>query len=233
MYIVTGASDNHFRSLLQFLQSIPPAQIPYTYVWDLGLSEEHLNSLQSLFPAARLRRFPFAEYPVYFNIKEAAGQYAWKPVAVWRTALELSNEGCGGVLLWCDAGNRIVGALGSIAYVIASQGVYSPLSAGTVKQWTHPGCLAFFSIQEGDAMLDMSPRNGAIVGFDLDNARAWQLLETWVTLAQWQECIAPAGSDRTNHRQDQAVFTILYYRYTDMNSLRDTNISLLTHQDCD
>jgi hypothetical protein len=233
MYIVTGSSDNHFRSLLQFLQSIPTAQLPLTYVWDLGLTQENLHSLQSSFPSVSLRRFPFAEYSTYFNIDVAAGQYAWKPVAIWRTALELTQDGHGGCLLWCDAGNRIVGDLGSIAYVIASQGIYSPISSGTVKQWTHSGCLNFLDVKDGDTMLGMPPRNGAIVGFDLDKAEVWNLLETWATLAQQEECIAPVGSSRTNHRQDQAVFTILYYRYTGMHSLRDTYVSMATHQDCD
>jgi hypothetical protein len=32
-------------------------------------------------------------------------------------------------------------------------------------------------------------------------------------LACIKECIAPHGSSRENHRQDQAVFTVLYYNY--------------------
>ncbi len=232
MHIITGASDNHFRSLLQFLHSLPPPELPNTFVWDLGLSVENLHSLQSLHPSLRLRRFPYAEYPAYFDIREAAGQYAWKPVAIWRTALELQGDS-NGPLLWCDAGNRLVGPLESMSRVIKSQGVYSPISAGTVRQWTHPGCLAYFDVQQNDPMLEARPRNGAIIGFDTDNANAWNMLEMWASLAQKEECIAPAGSSRENHRQDQAVFTILYYRYTGMKSLEDGYVSMRIHQDCD
>ena len=227
MYIVTGASDNHFQSLLQFLHSLPPSQYPNTFVWDLGLSEENRIILQSSFPSLRLRRFPYDCYPAYFNITVAAGEYAWKPVAIWLTALEVQ----GGTLLWCDAGN-IVQSLDPLVTVIRAQGVYTPISAGTVQRWTHPACLAFFQIKEGDELLGMSPRNGAIVGFDLDNARAWALLEEWAAFAQRRECIAPIGSNRENHRQDQAVLTILYYRYTGGELLESRSL-LLTHQDCD
>ncbi len=228
MYIVTGASDNHFQSLLQFLHSLPPSQLPNTFVWDLGLSQRNRDILQSIaLRPLRLRAFPYEEYPAYFNIQVAAGEYAWKPVAIWRTALEVQS----GILLWCDAGNRCM-SLDPLETVIRAQGVYTPISAGTVQKWTHPGCLAFFQIKERDPLMELSPRNGAIVGFDLAQARAWALLEEWASLAQRQDCIAPPGSSRENHRQDQAVLTILYYRYTGGDML-ETRSLMQTHQDCD
>ncbi len=229
MYIVTGASNNHFRSLCQFLHSVPDAQREQTYVWNLGLTVENLDFLQKTFPTLRKREFPYSEYPAFFNIEVEAGQYAWKPVAIWLTALEVSE----GVLLWCDAGNRIMGSLLDIQVVIEEQGVYSPISAGTVRKWTHPLCLAWFGLEHTDPMLSLSPRNGAIIGFHLNHAGAWQLLETWAKLAQEKDCIAPVGSSRENHRQDQAVFTILYYQFTKNHVLETAPMCLLTHQDCD
>jgi hypothetical protein len=229
MYIVTGASDNHFASLMQFLRSLSPQQHADTFVWNFGLSNKNQRILQTSLPALRLRRFPYENYPSWFDIRVNAGEYAWKPVAIYLTALEVGE----GVLLWCDAGNRLVGPPMDIEAVIRKQSVYSPISVGTVGKWTHPGCLAWFGLDSSDPVLDKLPRNGAILGFDLGNGSAWQLLEEWAHLAQQKDCIAPAGSSRDNHRQDQAVFTILYYRYTNNKSLHETNISLLTHQDCD
>ncbi len=229
MHIVTGASNNHFRSLCQFLHSVPTAQRERIYVWNLGLTVENLDFLQKTFPSVKLRHFSFSEYPAFFNIDVDAGQYAWKPVAIWLTALEVGE----GALLWCDAGNRIVGSLLDIQAVIEEQGVYSPISAGTVRKWTHPLCLAWFGLADTDPMLSLSPRNGAIIGFHLNQGAAWQLLETWAKLAQEKDCIAPEGSSRENHRQDQAVFTILYYRFTKNHPLQTAPIGLLTHQDCD
>ncbi len=231
MHIVTGASQNHFKSLCQFLNSLQTAQLANTHVWDFGISAESLAHLEVSFKnkGIRIHRFPFEEYPDYFAIEKEAGHYAWKPVAIYLTALEVRE----GVLLWCDAGNRRDGPLENARIVIRSQGVYSPISAGTMRTWTHPGCLAWFGIGEEDPVLRLPPRNGAIVGFDLGNVRAWQLLETWAELAQQKDCIAPAGSSRANHRQDQAVLSVLYYRFTKNKSLASTNICLITHQDCD
>ena len=226
MWIVTGASENHAKSLLQFLHSIPNPYQSQTYVWDLGLSETTLRQIQTKF-SMQIRQFPFEQYPPYFNIGVAAGEYAWKPVLLWKTAQELGK----GQMLWCDAGNRFTGSLESLRKVIQRQGVYSPISAGTIQQWTHPLCLSYLKVDEW--MLGMSPRNGAIVGFDLEQGWAWNLLEEWSSLAQIQDCIAPLGSDRSNHRQDQAVLSILYYRATQGRSLESAYVSLQTHQDCD
>lgn len=227
MWIATGASENHARSLIQFLHSIPAQNHSHTYMWDLGLSKDTLEQIRSTFPTAQIRRFPFEDYPAYFDIQRNAGEYAWKPVLLWLTAQEIQE----GVLLWCDAGNRFVGSLEPLETTIQHQGIYSPISAGTIEKWTHPLCLAYLEVKRG--MLGMPPRNGAIVGFDLNQGRAWNVLEEWCELAQIKECIAPPGSDRSNHRQDQAVFSILYYRYTQGTLLENNYISLQIHQDCD
>ncbi len=227
MWIATGASENHARSLIQFLHSIPIQNRTQIYMWDLGLSRQTLETIRTQFPTIQIRRFPFEDYPPYFDIQRNAGEYAWKPVLLWRTAQEIQE----GVLLWCDAGNRFVGSLEPLRITIQSQGIYSPISSGTVEKWTHPQCLAYLGVER--EMLGMPPRNGAIVGFDLSQGRAWNVLEEWSQLAQIQHCIAPRGSDRSNHRQDQAVFSILYYRYTQGAMLENHYISLQIHQDCD
>jgi hypothetical protein len=227
MWIATGASENHARSLLQFLHSIPVQNRTQVYMWDLGLSKQTLETIQTQFPTVRLRRFPFEDYPPYFDIQRNAGEYAWKPVLLWRTAQEIQE----GVLLWCDAGNRFVGPLEPLRTTIQSQGIYSPISSGTIEKWTHPQCLAYLEVER--EMLGMPPRNGAIVGFDLSQGQAWNILEEWSQLAQIQHCIAPPGSNRSNHRQDQAVFSILYYRYTHGTMLENNYVSLQIHQDCD
>jgi len=51
--------------------------------------------------------------------------------------------------------------------------------------------------------------HGAIVGFDLSKEPARKVLATWLDCALHRECIAPVGSHRGNHRQDQAALTLL------------------------
>lgn len=200
-------------------------------MWDLGLNETNQQRLVAEFPATLKRRFPFETYPLYFNIQVAAGEYAWKPVAIARVAEEIQDERP--ILLWCDAGNRQMRTFDRIEAAIRTQGVYTPISWGTVKKWTHPACLDYMGVKTGDSVLELWPRNGAIVGFDLSNVAAVAILEEWSRLAQIQECIAPAGSNRVNHRQDQAVLTLLYYRYTHGQQLENSDLNMATHQDCD
>jgi hypothetical protein len=56
-------------------------------------------------------------------------------------------------------------------------------------------------------------RNGACIGFNLNKKNAKNLLEDFYKYSHIKDCIYPNGSSRENHRHDQSVFTILYYKY--------------------
>jgi len=51
------------------------------------------------------------------------------------------------------------------------------------------------------------------VNYDIDWCK--DFVEEWMKYALLKEYICPDGSDRTNHRQDQAILSILYYKYWD------------------
>jgi hypothetical protein len=211
-----------------FLHTLKPVENRIAvYVWDFGLDVGSRGQLQYILLNTTVRVFEYTKYPAYFNIHEAAGEYAWKPAAIWETALEVR----GGPVLWCDAGNRLNGPLDPLIQTIVSQGIYTPISAGTVGKWTHPQTLQYMNVP--DQMLEMPARNGAIVGFNLSNIHAWEVLAEWYRLANIRQCIAPEGSNRSNHRQDQAVLTALYYAFTQGKELHNSYISLKTHCDID
>jgi hypothetical protein len=226
--IITGASQNHFKSLVAFLESLKCIEdLVSVYIWDFGLDIGSRGQLETILINSTLRIFNYSKYPAYFNINIAAGEYAWKPAAIWETALEVRY----GPILWCDAGNRLDGPIQPLIDSILSQGIYSPISAGTIQKWTFSQTLQYMNVP--DRLLGMPARNGAIIGFDLSNIRAFQILAEWYRLANIRECIAPEGSNRLNHRQDQAVLTILYYEYTQGKELLNHYISLKTHCDID
>jgi hypothetical protein len=54
--------------------------------------------------------------------------------------------------------------------------------------------------------------NGACIAFDMRSTVGVQLVKEWADCAMVRECIAPEGSSRANHRQDQSLLTILAYR---------------------
>lgn len=47
------------------------------------------------------------------------------------------------------------------------------------------------------------------MGFDTSQPAAQSLLDAWLDCALHLQCIAPAGSHRGNHRQDQAALSLL------------------------
>lgn len=174
-------------------------------VYDLGMTESEIEEIERRF-SLTVQRFDYSSYPDFMNVKVAAGQYAWKP-----QILKEASSGRSGVLCWMDAGNLIERPLKGLVREANRAGYYSPYSSGTVRDWTHPKMLAYFGLP-GDWMATARNLNGACVAFDLDSALGVQLLDSWASAAQVEVCIAPQGSNRTNHRQDQALLTVLAYR---------------------
>ncbi len=204
--IVTGADVTHGESLINLLTSLrehePDADV---HIWDLGLDESQIATIHRLYPKYQIRELDFDAYPDYMDIRMQAGQYAWKPVIISETAI-----GKNGIILWLDAGDVITGRLKWIRTLSNYLGFYSPYSSGRIADWTHHGTLNYLNCH-GEAILDHN-LNGSIVSFDLRNPIAKNLLEKWTTCALNRDCIAPIGSNRSNHRQDQAALSVLSYQ---------------------
>lgn len=229
LHLVTGADFSHSVALENLLVSIrrfePKATVT---VWDLGLLVEQRNRLSSEFPLYTFRDFNFGLYPDHVNIRKDAGQYSWKPIAV-----SLSVDSRAPLTLWLDAGNIITSPLKLVRRILVKRGFFSPYSSGTIADWTHKGSLSFLGASEA---IGQEPNcNGAVVGFDIRNIQAADLLIKWTNCAMDKDCIAPGGSNRLNHRQDQAVLSVLA-SMNEINALRAERImrkplGILIHQD--
>ena len=227
--IITGASENHSKSLKQFLGTLQNIVIPYQcYVYDLGLNEETFFSLKQLYPDLIYKKFDYSKYPEYFNIHINSGEYAWKPVIIEEVSKEVE-----GVILWCDSGNKIMSSLENLYTIIENQGIYSPTSSGDIRKWTHPSTLDYFDFNKSSIFLNYENRNGAALGFDTRKEDVKKFIIKFSNLAQDKACISPEGSNRTNHRQDQAVFTVLYYQYFGEKITENKYLSFSIHNDID
>jgi hypothetical protein len=232
--IVSGASQNHFKTLCQFLRTLPNSKVNYNcYVYDLGLNADSFIFLKNEFPEFNYRVFNYSKYPEYYNINVNAGEYAWKPAIIKEVADEVKE----GVLLWMDSGTKILEDLTHLINTIKNQGVYSATSSGNVRPHplplTHPLTLKYFNIEEGNFMLDRPNRNASVLGFDLSSSSVISFVDKLAECASIKECIAPEGSSRENHRQDQTVFTILYYNYFGQKDTEDKYLSYSIHNDID
>lgn len=229
LHFVTGADSSHFHVMLGLLESVrkhePDATIS---VWDLGLTSQERQMLQSLQPGAILSKFDFDQYPSFFDIRKDAGGYAWKPTLF---AQEVAQQGR--LTIWMDAGDLITGRLDWIRRFTRAHGFYSVFSAGTIADWTFPTTRRRMDV---DAHLAQQPNLASgLVAVDPQRAAARKVIADWAALAMDQEVIAPVGSSKANHRQDQAVLTILAHKAGLFDrrafQMRTPPVHVLFHQD--
>lgn len=226
--LVTGADFTHGASLLQLVASVvrhePNSRL---YVYDLGLTPAQKNQVLEIAPNAMLRRFEFNRFPDWFNIRVEAGQYAWKPTIVGEVLKEAP-----GPVVWMDAGNIVRGRLNRLYGRVVRKGFYSPNSSGDLAKWTHELTLSYFGLDKRWAAGRRNV-NGACVAFDPSHARGRALAEEWARLALVREAIAPLGSSRVNHRQDQALLGVLAHRSGLISNRKEHRMKYETQQDID
>jgi hypothetical protein len=224
---VTGADSSHYKSLCQLLCSLLKYESKSKIlVYDLGLTNTEINYININFSAIELRSFDYSKYPKYLNIKINAGEYAWKPVIVNNVMNEFKCTVC-----WLDAGNVVIEPLLKLKIITKKLGFYSPYSCGKISDWTHPKTLNYLNASE--SILNYINLNGACVSVDYSNKKANKLINTWATYALIKECIAPEGSGRHNHRQDQAVLTVLAYQSGLGQKMIKDYLGFKIHQDMD
>jgi hypothetical protein len=231
--IVSGASSNHFDSLVSFLENLlkfNPMEIP-VFLYDIGLTAKEATWLREQYPWAELRRFKFDAHPAYFDINIAMGEYAWKPVIIKEMLDTVANK-----VLWLDSGDRLTrpSDLQHTFDRIEQSGFVTTQTSGTTQKWVHPGMHAYL---HSESMVQRTMCNGAIIGFDRTHSDIYtSVVVPWASCALQRDCIAPQGSSRQNHRQDQAALTVILYQSGhagpgDMCSLTKTESNIQTHQE--
>lgn len=112
--------------------------------------------------------------------------------------------------MWMDSGNLILQRLDSLYKYINQSGIYSNDSGGTILEWTHPKTLEYMNC---NCFLQNICKSAACIGLNTKIEWVKSFIDEFKKLALIKECIAPEGSNRLNHRQDQAIFNILFYKY--------------------
>ena len=185
--------------------------------YDLGLSDKERRSLPR-FAGVTHRRFDYAANPSFMNVHVNAGEYAWKPVIIAEVIERARAESPPADVLWADAG-CFFDHIETIGQRIAtSGGLWVRRSAGTMRQWTHPGMFAYLSV-DPEEYGGKPNADATLVGFMTGSGAAEQretvyreIVLKWRDCALAKACIAPEGSSRRNHRQDQAVLSFLVHR---------------------
>jgi hypothetical protein len=204
--VVTGADRTHYKSLCNLLRSLARWE-PHLrcIVYDLGYDEAQRKEFAAAFPTQEVRRFDYSKYPAYFNIRVNAGEFAWKPVIFSEVFEECRCSVC-----WFDAGNVLTGPLTRLRKAVQWKGFYSPFAKPNIADWTHPATLAYLKAEK--SIYQKTNLTGGCVAANYRSQKARMFVERWKGCALVKECIAPAGSNRFNHRQDMSVMSILAYQ---------------------
>ena len=215
MIVVTAASSNHAGPLRFLLESLRRLDARVE-CYDLGMTADDVRALPR-WRRLTLRSFNYAAYPPHLDVTVNAGEYAWKPVIVAEVVDGTRERGEFEDVLWSDAGSYFH-ALQPIADRIrASRGLWVRRSSGTMRQWTHPLTLAYLHA-DMQRFADRPNADATLIGFATGHPDAVvreriyrDVIAPWKTCALAKDCIAPQGSSRRNHRQDQAVLSYLVH----------------------
>lgn len=218
LILVGGSNFVYYEYALQSLNNImniisnenhKNVNILVTF-YDLGFKDEQLLNLKNIFNTIVFKKFNFDIYPEHLSLKKYYGSnctYAWKPVIFHEVCEEYKN-----VVYWFDTRSYYTDFT-NIINILKQHYIYSPTSSGTIQQWTHPVTLKYMGVD--NKYLNYEPRAAGILGINYTIEWCKELIAEWKNLALIKECICPESSDRSNHRQDQSVLSILYYRYNE------------------
>ncbi|RCH98248.1 hypothetical protein CU098_004051 [Rhizopus stolonifer] len=221
--IVTASSANHLCSLENFLYSLynlrselKVEEFPRIVVYNIGMNRTQLPVLDQLVENGLiddLETFDYFKYPRFWDVAISAGEYAWKTGIVHEASAKYTDTS-DGILVWLDAGNMVTPEfIRTIPNVIRKNGgFWSPRSSQNMAKWTHPGMYAYYNADPKQYASNPNC-NGAALGFDVHNQTIVDdIINPWFECGLDKNCIAPPGSSRINHRQDQAALTFLAYR---------------------
>ena len=202
---------------------------PRVVVYDLGLQGWQvaiLNSLKSAGIFTELRKFDYSKYPEFWNIKVNKGEYGWKVGILSEIVQDFP-----GIIVWLDSGSLMkTSFLRNIERLLVNDRcIASPTSSGSFFQWTHPGIYAYYGESKPEKFRHINNCSSGVLVFNTHTAM--ELLKKWLDCALHKDCIAPPGSSRKNHRQDQAALTYISAREGCFFSKTPAQFRVINHMD--
>jgi hypothetical protein len=227
---VTACNQRYFNNWLFVYNNIhklyPEADI---YFFDLGCDDpEYIKKLDKV----NYFYFDFSEYPDWFNVNnKSRGEWAWKSICIQRIRNLLIKSGKSDtVLFWSDSCNNFNEVNKNMEKYCRIHGLFSNTSSGSVQRWTVPKTIEAL---DGYKYIDYPMRNAAYMGFYIKLGWVNEFIDELVISCLNKDVIAPEGSDRSNHRQDQSVMTLLYYKYSEIYgfNINIVNAGVTYHND--
>ena len=229
--IITISDTHFFDALTNLLSSIQKYEPTIEVVIiDIGLTEKQLVFLKNNF-SYKIKKFNFDNFPIFFKDYDSDGKlgsYAWKAPALFNEFYKSEKN-----IIYLDAGCELRKSLNSLKFIILKNGFYSPESSNNIEYWTHPQTLKIMKANKN--LLRKRNFSSGIVGMAIDNEINQMIIEDWAKFSQIKDVIAPKGSSRKNHRQDQSILNILVHQNLKSYMIPRTHkiFGILKHQNKD
>lgn len=223
--LITGCSDNHFVSAVPAMYAMLNASATVNIAFiDYGLTPEQLKELASVFEYIHkvhlamnassiivYRKFNFRKAPTWMDIFncDTRGGYAWKVIGYMDLLFEWKAMGA-----WIDAGSLIYDGIDVELKYAKKEGMYTPVSPGTIAKWTHPDMINFVESLGMTRKVNLDETNCSSGHFFMDftNVTAVNtIFKPFLQCAYTMKCITPRGSSKKNHRQEQAGITLFLH----------------------
>ena len=206
---ITSADEQYSEPCIRLIENlINLDDLNEIVVIDLGLSEKTLEKIKNI-PRVNIEKFRFNNYPKFVSLKKLPdnklGNYSWKAIAIEQIMQNRKTN-----LIWIDSACIFNEKIKKIKKLILLNGVFFVKATGKIKDWTHPDTIEIMSAQK---FLNNNCVMSGIIGIKYENSFARNLISEWSRLSLNENCIAPNGSSRLNHRQDQSILQILVYKY--------------------
>ena len=223
--VVTAADGSHLGPLVCFLRAMASVEDVHLRVYNLGGLDapKHMALMRAAGSAFTLEQLEWPVLPAFAKPNHTRttesmrkGHYAWKVALI---AAEVARTANGECLVYLDAevepSARLLSRFCTLAS--ASGGMASPTSPGLLREWMHAGMPSWLErnvpSMHARATLAKSEQScdAGMLAFIGGTTTARWLASVWLGCAMVQSCIAPDGSSRGNHRQDQSALSLFVY----------------------
>lgn len=210
MIIITGSCFRHYFSLRQFQNHIQYFinNNDTVYLCNLGLTDKQWRFIKSR-PLKKKENFKYididlSKYPPHVKNLQS---YAFK-AACFKEIIIKNNFTEN--IIWLDSATIVYENVRTLDNIIEVNEIYSPYSAETIQKYCHHLTIERMLYSNG---LDKTMRAGGCIGIKLSSSVGKNFLDDFINYCLKKDVIIPAGSNKSNHRQDQSVLSILYWEY--------------------
>lgn len=204
MVIVTAADQTYFGGLINLIGSIhfwnPEVQV---MVYDLGLESRLCEEIGKWRNVTFVPGFLLRDLPSHCR---KLNVYAWKAFVI-QDALAQHET-----ILWLDAGTDLRSSILPIQLCIQQQGYFFVQGQDVdMTLRSHDACYDSLGLIKHE--FSGKPHYaGAVQGYVRNSEIHVNVLNKLVEFSAREECIAPPGSNLSNHRYDQTLLSIILYR---------------------